>query len=152
MTVNVDSDLCSTNVIYSQPVAIDECTTVDVALIEGIPSGVAFPLGLTTLTFEAVDDCGNASTCTFDITVVDSDVPSLSCPSNDVVVCTNPATCTWISTDQTDPIYNDNCPGQVLTYNIGGATSASSPITGVNEVDAGGEIFNLGVSLSLIHI
>jgi len=153
MMVNVDVDLCSTNVVYSQPIALDACDAfVEVALIEGVPSGMPFPLGLTTVTFESIDECGNTSICTFDITVVDSDVPSIACPSNDVVVCTDSNSCTWIATDQIDPIYNDNCPGQILTYNITGATTAMSGPTGVNEVDAGGEIFILGRSTVLYTI
>jgi len=145
MTVNVDVDLCESNVVYSQPIALDNCDEdVDVALIEGIPSGMPFPLGTTTLTFEAVDACGNTSTCSFDITVVDSGLPSIHCPSNDVVVCTDPATCTWVSTDQTDPVFNDNCPGQSMTFAMTGATTANSADTGVNTIANDAVVFNLG--------
>ena len=145
MTVNADVDLCESNIVYSQPIALDDCDEdVEVALIEGIPSGMPFPLGTTTITFEAVDVCGNASTCSFDITVVDSGLPSIDCPSNDVVVCTDIATCVWLSTDQTNPIYNDNCPGQRLTYEVSGNTLTTSAATGVNTIEQDAIIFNLG--------
>jgi len=147
MTVNVDVDRCSNNIIYSQPVALDDCDEeVAVALIDGVPAGNPFPLGVTTVTFEAVDQCNNTSTCSFEITVVDSDDPSISCPSNDVVVCTDTNTCTWEATDQTDPIYNDNCPGQVLTFVTTGALAQSSTATGINLVEEEGLVFGLGES------
>ena len=76
---------------------------------------------------------------------MDTDVPSISCPSNDVVVCTDPGTCTWLATDQTEPIFNENCPGQVLTYSVTGASTAMSAATGVNLIEADAINFSLGV-------
>jgi len=147
LTVNADVDLCETNVVYSTPVAQDNCdNTVDVTLIDGPASGTTFPIGTTTVTFLATDGCGNTSTCSFDITVLDSGIPNIDCPSNNVVVCTDLGTCTWVSDDQTDPIFNDNCGGEV-TYTITGETTATSAPTGVNTVAADGVIFNVGASL-----
>ena len=147
MTVNVDVDLCTTNVVYSQPIAMDDCDErPNVSLIEGVPSGNPFPLGLTTITFETADACGNTSTCSFDITVVDSDTPSVDCPSNDLVVCTDEDSCTWLATDQTDPSFNDNCPSLTLTYAIIGETSAMSAATGVSTIMGDNIVFELGES------
>ncbi len=147
LTVNVDVDLCETNVVYSTPVALDNCDEdVNVSLIEGPASGTAFELGTTTVTFLATDDCGNTSTCSFDITVIDSDVPSVSCPSNEVIVCTDENTCTWLSDDRTDPLFNDNCDGLELSYEITGATNEVSAAAGVNTIQEDGIVFNLGTS------
>ena len=149
MIVNVDVDLCETNVIYSQPVALDDCDgNVGVALTSGTSSGSAFVIGTTSILYTATDDCGNTSTCTFDITVLDSDIPSISCPSNAVNVCTDDGMCTWEATELSSAVFADNCASQGfnVAYTVTGATSASSPLTGVNDVDADDIVFNLGVS------
>ena len=44
-------------------------------------SGSLFPLGLTIVTCAATDAAGNATTCTFPITVKDSVAPVITCPS-----------------------------------------------------------------------
>ncbi len=149
MTVNVDVDLCETNVIYSTPIALDDCDeSVKVEMTSGIASGSAFPIGTTSLLFTATDDCGNTQTCAFDITVVDSDVPSIACPSNNVVVCVDAGECTWQSTDEVDALFNENCAaeGYTVTYVITGATSANSAATGINDPASDDVEFELGTS------
>ncbi len=143
LTVGVDVDECSAYVIYSTPVAVPECSEVEsIVLTSGIPSGHIFPLGTTTIIFTATDECGNESTCEFDITVVDTDDPTILCPSNDVVVCADLGGCTWISDSSIAPtLAIENCPNYTITYEITGATIAS----GNN--NAAGEILNLGNSI-----
>ena len=43
--------------------------TIYTTMIAGLPSGSAFPVGVTTQTFIATDSLGNDDTCSFDITV-----------------------------------------------------------------------------------
>jgi hypothetical protein len=139
MTVNADVDVCNANVIYSTPIATDCNGSVTVLRTGGIASGSTFPLGITTITFSATDACGNTGYCTFNITVVDSDVPSLTCPTNEVAVCAD-GTCKWTSTGAVTPIGIENCPGAAITYTISGAT------TGSGSGSASGTVFNLGIS------
>ena len=146
LTVNIDADLCTTNVVYSTPVAIDNCVSdPNVNLISGISSGQVFPLGATTIVFEAEDDCGNTSECEFEITVVDSGVPDIQCPIIDVVVCNDPSVCTWNADTQVNPIIGDNCTGFSLRYEVVGNTSATSSTIGVNTL-SDNVTFNLGQS------
>ena len=87
ITVNTDIDVCGANVIFSTPIALDQCDTlVLVSQTIGLTSGTAFPIGTTEIQFVAMDDCGNTDTCSFVVLVVDSDVPTILCPSNDIVV------------------------------------------------------------------
>ena len=140
-------DLCENRVVYSTPVAFDDCDeTPIVTRTQGPASGDPFPLGTTTVSFEVEDDCGNTSICSFDITVIDSKIPSIDCPSNDVEQCVDAGSCSWIADDSTDPIYNDNCPGLVVTYTIEGATTATSTDAGVNTAAQDAIVFNLGSS------
>ena len=45
-------------------------------------SGDDFPLQTTTVNFSATDDFGNVAQCTFSVTVVDTEAPTVVCPSN----------------------------------------------------------------------
>ncbi len=147
LIVNVDVDQCSTNVVYSTPVALDDCSNnLTINQIAGPLSGTAFPLGSSQITFEAIDACGNRTTCSFQITVIDTDVPSILCPTNDVVKCADSDACVWTPDTDVDPIYNDNCDGFSLLYTVSGATIANSSNTGVNIISEDGVIFNLGTS------
>jgi hypothetical protein len=139
-TVNVDVDLCGSNPLFSTPVADDACS-VEVTQTVGPASGQTFDVGETLITYEAIDACGNTAECIFTVTVIDSDVPTILCPSNRVSVETDPGLCTWVSDGIVDPSVSfENCPDQVIVYNITGATES----TGMDS--AVGEIFNLGLS------
>ena len=146
MTVNVDVDLCTSNVIYSTPIANDLCNnnvtvTADPA---NIPSGGIFPLGETTISFTADDGC-NTMICTFTITVEDSEIPTIACPSNAVVVCNASGTCTWPSDASTNPIGVENCPGATVTHDIVSADGSIDVVGAADEVPAG-TLFPLGTS------
>ena len=140
-TVNADFANCGSDIVFSTPLAEDcgEFVTVDYAV--GSPmSGDTFDEGTTTVTFEATDGCGNVSTCTFDITVVDDTTPTISCPSNTVTICADEGGCTWNSDESIFASSTDNCPDFMVDYVISGATNETG--TGnVTNVD-----FQLGTS------
>ena len=66
--VDIQTNSCGA-INYPIPTATDNCVVDTIQLIEGLPSGVAFPSGSTVVTYAAVDDCGNSATCTFTVTV-----------------------------------------------------------------------------------
>ncbi|MCF8245219.1 MAG: HYR domain-containing protein [Saprospiraceae bacterium] len=55
---------------FAALMATDACGIASVNQIAGLPSGSPFPVGLTTMTFEAKDNYGNISTCSFGINVL----------------------------------------------------------------------------------
>ncbi|MCZ2100440.1 MAG: HYR domain-containing protein [Chitinophagales bacterium] len=63
-------------------------TTIErsMPVTSSMPSGSDFPLGTTTVTLTATDNCGNTSTCTFDVTVEDNENPVITtcAPDQDV--------------------------------------------------------------------
>ena len=64
---------------YPLPTATDNCVVDTIQLIEGLPSGVAFPSGTTIVTYAAIDDCGNSATCSFNVTVnIDLEITTVS--------------------------------------------------------------------------
>jgi hypothetical protein len=61
------TDPCSGAVVTFSVGASDNCGTPLVVCTP--PSGSVFPVGTTTVNCTAIDDCGNQSSCSFDITV-----------------------------------------------------------------------------------
>ncbi len=140
LTINADVDVCGAFPIFSTPVALDECDVqAEVLQTGGLAPGTEFPIGVTTLEFTATDDCGNTAVCTYDIIVLDSDIPTILCPSNTVVACTDEMTCAWESVDIGPSTSIENCP-YTITYEITGELIADG------DDDASGEVFPLGLS------
>ncbi|MCB9232654.1 MAG: HYR domain-containing protein [Bacteroidia bacterium] len=73
-----DPGQCGANVTYAAS-ASDNCGTVSASYSHN--PGSFFPVGTTTVTFTASDDCGNTASCSFDVTITDNEAPSISCPS-----------------------------------------------------------------------
>ena len=83
LTLNNDTSLCSAVAVFTVPTATDNCGSATVVQTDatGLSSGDAFPVGVTTLEFTATDANGNSSICTFDITVIDNEPPTITCPA-----------------------------------------------------------------------
>ncbi len=139
-----DNGACSAVVTWDAPTAIDDCTSqssITVTQTAGPASGSMLPVGTTTITYEANDGNGNTTTCSFDVIVMDTEDPSITCV-NDVVTNTSAdgnGNCTAVVSGLA-PTASDNCGVSTTTYAITGATMA----TGSN--DASGTTFNLGTS------
>ncbi len=82
--VATDSGLCTAVVSFPVPSATDDCLFT-ITQTAGLPSGSAFPLGDTTITYTATDGAGNSSNCSFTITVEDQEPPELTCINEKMV-------------------------------------------------------------------
>lgn len=81
ITVSSGND-CEAIVTWTSPTATDNCTTTPV-ITSSHNSGDIFPVGTTEVTYTAEDDAGNVTTCSFNVTVVDDEVPVfVSCVSD----------------------------------------------------------------------
>lgn len=98
----------------------------------GIAPGGTFPVGTTTNTFQARDAAGNTSTCSFTVTVNDTEQPTITCPANQTRN-TDAGQCYATYTPPV-PTWADNCAVTQLTWAMTGATTGSSPATGINTV------------------
>lgn len=86
---NLSITACSASgavVTYAAPTATDN-SDPNVAVTCSPVSGTLFPVGTTTVTCTATDDCTNRTTCTFLVRVTrDTTPPVIQCPSNIVVL------------------------------------------------------------------
>ncbi|MFN8396249.1 MAG: HYR domain-containing protein [Bacteroidia bacterium] len=116
---------CSATVTYTAPIGTDNCSGPSTTQTAGLASGATFPVGVTTNTFRVTDASGNTATCSFTVTVVDNQLPTITCPSNISVNATSGqcnATVTY-----TAPVGADNCSGSNTTQTTGLASGASFP-------------------------
>ena len=116
IVVTNETGLCTAIVNYTTPTATDNCSSsILITQTAGLPSGSAFPVGVTTNTFEANDGNGNTSTCSFTVTVNDNEVPTINCPS-DITVNAD-SNCEVTSLALGTPTTNDNCGIASITNN-----------------------------------
>ncbi|RMH17865.1 MAG: HYR domain-containing protein, partial [Gammaproteobacteria bacterium] len=81
--IDLDPGACEAVVNYDVT-ATDNCGAT-VSQLAGLPSGSAFPRGVTTNTFEASDDAGNTVQCSFTVTVNEFANPTTQLACNDQV-------------------------------------------------------------------
>ncbi len=63
-------------VYYPALSVTDNCPNLKLELLEGLKSGAVFPIGKTTLKYEATDASGNKSQCSFNVTVTETASPA----------------------------------------------------------------------------
>ena len=69
MSFDIDFPATSRSVSWSEPSASDNAPGVTLQRIEGPASGSAFPIGTTTITYEATDAAGNTARASFTVAV-----------------------------------------------------------------------------------
>jgi subtilisin-like proprotein convertase family protein len=141
-TIGADAD-CNNGIIWSIPIAEDNCE-VEVVQTAGPMQGLQLSLGTYEIQYTATDLAGNTATCNFTIVVEDDDTPYLVCQP-DREVSTDEDLCSWESAEnELNPLLvRDNCPGDVLDYEIDFADNTNA--SGLGDVP-GGTIFTLGVN------
>ncbi|MBK8517905.1 MAG: HYR domain-containing protein [Saprospiraceae bacterium] len=126
ITMNADPGTCAANVTYTAPVGTDLCSGASTMQTSGLPSGGSFPVGVTPNIFRVTDASGNTATCSFTITVVDNQLPLITCPS-DITMDAQIGSCS-ATVSYTPPVGTDNCPGANTTLTGGLASGAVFPI------------------------
>lgn len=112
-TVSLAPAQCDTVINYTVT-ASDDKPGHTLAQIAGLPSGAAFPVGLTTNTFRVTDSDGNTASCSFSVQVLNFQV-GLNC--DDLHQVSLGAGCEYLL-KATDVLENTNfgCPAQ---YEVG---------------------------------
>ena len=90
ISVNTDAGLPTAVVTFTPPTATDDVDgPVTPVLTEGLPSGSAFPVGVTTVTYTATDEAENSDTASFTVTVTDAEKPVIA-PVSNITVSADP--------------------------------------------------------------
>jgi hypothetical protein len=99
----------TTAVVTYSVTAMDNCSVPTV--VTRPDSGAAFPLGTTTVTAQATDASGNIQVGTFTVTVVDTEPPVITVPTNMIVAADFGQCSAVVSYTVT---LRDNAPGATL--------------------------------------
>jgi hypothetical protein len=119
---NTDANLCNSVTTYANATFTDNCSGGTVSRISGLPSGVAFPIGTSNITFRATDGSGNIAQCSFSITIKDAQLPTINCPLN-IQTNVTPAQCSKV-VNYANPTYSDNCSGGSISLFSGLASGS----------------------------
>ncbi len=132
--VSTEPGLCDAAVNFAAT-ASDNCPGVTVAY--SLPPGTRFSKGTTTVIVTATDASGNQTSGSFNITVVDTENPSLTVPAN-IVATADRATLTRLVTYSATA--SDNCPGVSLAFNppSGSAFPLGTTVVTSTATDAAG--------------
>ncbi|WP_113922614.1 HYR domain-containing protein [Cognataquiflexum aquatile] len=124
ITVSNDADSCEAAVTWTAPTASDDKGTV--SLTSNFEPGAVFPVGTTEVTYTATDAAGNQATCSFTVTVEDTQDPIISCPANvsETVVFGVPGKIITYTT----PTFSDNCTGAKMELTAGLASGTTFPL------------------------
>ncbi|MFN8394956.1 MAG: HYR domain-containing protein [Bacteroidia bacterium] len=103
----------------------DNCPGQVTIQTAGLSSG-SLPVGTATNTFRVTDAAGNTATCSFTVTISDTELPTITCPAN-ITGNNDLGQCSKVVT-YTAPGGADRCPGQVTTQTAGLASGAAFPV------------------------
>jgi hypothetical protein len=134
ITVANDAGVCGAAVDF-EATASDNCSTPIVTY--STDPGSVFPVGMTAVMAIATDDAGNADTCSFNVTVNDTEAPVVVCP-DDIFLDNDPGVCGATATFEATA--SDNCAVDALTYSQDSGTffDAGSTMVEVIAADAAG--------------
>ena len=118
--VSNDPGNCSASVTWTAPTATDNSGSAD--LESNFEPGAVFPVGTTRVTYTATDAAGNQATCSFDVTVVDNELPVIGSVSDIIVTVPSGQTVTSVSVPE--PSVSDNCSADVT-----GVRNDGKPLT-----------------------
>jgi hypothetical protein len=153
ITQNNDNGFCGAIVNFVAPNGTDNFSGASTVQTAGLPSGVEYPLGTTTNTFQVTDASGNTATSTFTVTVTDTELPTLICPEN--IIQKKEGKLHGIAVSYTLPVGNDNCTGFTITQTEGLASGSVFPL-GVTTntfkiVDASGNTASCSFTVTVVQ-
>lgn len=125
IAVSNDAGMCSAVVAYAVTTS-DNCPGASSSQTSGLGSGATFPLGSTTESYTATDAAGNTASCSFTVTVSDTEDPVISCPAS--ISVNNDAGICGALVAYTVPQGIDNCPGASTAQTSGLGSGSTFPV------------------------
>ena len=120
---------CAANATWTEPTVSDNCTATGMLVVSRSHApNDSFPVGVTTVTYSTMDATGNMGSCSFDVTVEDTEDPVLAGMPANMTVSAGAGTCaatvTWPA-----PTASDNCtPSGSLVLTPSQAPNTSFPV------------------------
>ena len=141
ISVNNDSGVCGAVVTYSTPVGIDNCNGASTSMTLGLASTATFPIGTTLVEYTVTDTVGNSASCSFNVTVIDIELPTITCPT-DVNAYVDAVGCTVDSADVSlgTPAVADNCGIAVVSNDAPATFPIGSTMITWNVQDVNGNV------------
>jgi len=139
LTINAILDSCIGVLNWTPPSVYDNCT-VNVKVISNLAPNDTVGVGVHTVTYTAIDSSGNITICKFDVTVIESVLPNITCPkpivvtqdgriiidTSKVIISTvQNSNCKEVQINFLEPIGTDNC-GVDTTFALGLLKSGGS--------------------------
>jgi len=122
---NTDLGQCSAVVTYASPSFSDNCPGGGVVIVPpSLPSGAAFPKGVSSVVWEATDAAGLTKRCTFTVNVNDTQAPNITCPAN--IIRSNDAGQCGAVVTYAQPTATDNCGTASVTLQSAPNTASGS--------------------------
>ncbi|MGB1070301.1 MAG: HYR domain-containing protein [Planctomycetota bacterium] len=113
--VNSNPGFCTAAVSWPEPTFSDNCDAVTVEVNH--QSGSAFSVGVTLVTYTVTDAAGNTADASFELTVLDNELPTITNVPADVVLNNDEDLCgaayVW-----EEPALSDNCGAPALTSSL----------------------------------
>ncbi len=120
-----DAGQCTAAISVSIPGTADNCGVASLVNDYNGTDNVSdtYPVGLTTVIYTVTDIYGNATTCSFTVTVYDDENPTITCPA-DISTLTDPGVCEAAVTVGA-PTTGDNCGVASISNDYNGTADAS---------------------------
>ena len=101
---NISLTLCSANDFLELRLIYDySFSSAPYTVITGFPSGDVFPVGTTLTTLEYTDPGGNSVQCTFNVTVNDTEAPTVTCIGQPATVTDSESVAPGLPITDTNP-------------------------------------------------
>lgn len=127
LRVNTDATLSTAIVTFAEPIATDNSGVVTLTQTQGPPSGSAFPIGMTKVTYSVTDGAGNVTTASIDVIVTDAERPVIVALPVNRIVNTDAGLPTAVVTWNL-PTVSDNVPGVSIMQTAGPVRGSAFPI------------------------
>ena len=137
-----DAGVCYATITPANPATSDNCTVVQLTWnMSGATTGNSpatgmnyvgiqqFNKGITTITYTVTDASGNTGTCSFTVTVNDTENPTIACVANQTRNANN-GVCTYtaIGTEFDPTAFSDNCLGSTISNDFNNSSSLAGAI------------------------
>lgn len=108
----------------------------------GLNASGTYPLGTTEVTYVITDLSGNTDTCSFNVTVVDTEAPTVVCAPADTITTSSDGTGNCTAAYLTDYTVSDNCSNDILYVDIQITNGGTTIFSLLDTVMAGNYVIN----------